>query len=117
MKNKFRLIKWLIIFQFLLFSCTSLNPEPPVDVENGFVNEQINLFAPSEYNSFKTSDGVIFEVEYHSNNEIIFPNDYNVRIFKWLDNSWTELGKKSSNTSRGQHSFFTGNRWSSNFYS
>jgi len=89
MKNKF----WLIVFQFLLFSCTNLNPEPPVHVENGFVNEQIKLVAPSEYNSFKTSDAVIFEVEYYSNNEVVVPNNYNVRIFKQSDNVWTELSE------------------------
>jgi len=94
MKNKFSKTIWIVMFLAFLSSCGSGKFESPVDFDNAYMNNQIKIFAPQEFNSFSITDAIIFEVEYHSNSEIIFPNNYNVKIFKQSNNQWGELKEK-----------------------
>lgn len=80
-----------LVVQIFLFSCTSAYDEPPVELEEVYVNQQIKLFIPSQFNSYETTSSVALEVQYHSNNDIVFPNNYNVRIFKQTNRGWIEI--------------------------
>jgi len=91
MRTKFSTIFWLLIFCFLLLSCARTESEPPVDIKDGYINQQIQLLVPAQFNSYKTTSPVVLEVQYYSNNDIVFPNNYNVRIFKQTNNGWVEI--------------------------
>lgn len=94
MKNLFRLICSIILFQVVLVSCTSLNNKPPLTFDDGYLNQQILLRAPNNFNTFKTADPILLELKYNSNNEIVLPNDYNLRIFERTSESWVEIKEK-----------------------
>jgi len=83
-----------MVFLFFLSACASTKLESPVNFDDAYINQQIKVFAPKEFNSFRTTDDIGLEVQYNSNNEIVFPNDYNVRIFKKSNNQWKELQEK-----------------------
>ena len=84
----------VLVVQIFLFSCTSAYDEPPVEMEEDYVNQQIKLLIPSQFNSYETTSSVVLEVQYFSNNDIVFPNNYNVRIFKRTDEAWIEIQEK-----------------------
>ena len=92
MKKLFRLISSILIFQVV--SCASLNNKPPLSFDDGYLNQQILLRAPNNFNTFKTADPILLELKYNSNNEIVLPNDYNLRIFERTSESWVEIKEK-----------------------
>jgi hypothetical protein len=83
----------LLLFNMILISCVTQNTDP-IPVESVFLNEQIKLRAASYLNTFKTGDAVYLELKYNTNRKIVFPNNYNLRIFYKLDNEWAELKEK-----------------------
>lgn len=91
LRTKLSTIFWFSIFCFLLLSCARTEFEPPVDLQDEYVNQQIKLLVPAQFNSYKTTSPVVLEVQYYSNNDITFPNNYNVRIFKKTSNGWMEI--------------------------
>lgn len=94
MKTKFPIIILLLIMQIVFLACGNAESEPPVDLEDGYTNQQIKLFAPSQFNAFETISSVVLEVQYHSGNDIVFPNNYNVRIYERTSNGWIEIPER-----------------------
>jgi len=94
--NKKTLI--FLIFIFLSITIfTTCNPklkDDPIFIDKEYLNQQISLRALNYANSFTTKDSIILELKYQSNNEIIFPNNYNVRIFEYYDDVWNEIKEK-----------------------
>jgi hypothetical protein len=74
-------------------SCSSFADNSPVDIEKSYVNRQILLRAPDLSNTFGTKDPIYLELESNSNNEIVFPNNYNLRIFERSDGDWIPISE------------------------
>ena len=72
-------------------SCTVAKEEPTIGIEKDYVNQQIRVLAPDNFNSFKSTSPVTLEIQYHATDEIVFPNNYNVRIFKQVKSKWVEV--------------------------
>ena len=94
MKSRELVVFVFIMVQMFLFSCISAYDEPPVELEEEYVNQQIKLLAPDHFNTYETISPIALEVQYYSNNDIVFPNNYNVRIFKRTDQGWIELKER-----------------------
>jgi hypothetical protein len=92
-KTIFSVICWVSICQFLLVSCSSSVDAPPIDIEENYVNQQIVLRAPGHSNTFSTRDPIYLEFESNSNNEIVFPNNYNLRMFERRDGKWIPISE------------------------
>lgn len=60
-------------------------------MDEEYVNKQILIRAPANFNTFKTTDSIDLELKYNSGNEITFPNDYNIRIFLRTSDGWDEI--------------------------
>ncbi len=84
----------ILIGLFLLTSCASSERPPTINVDSKYINQQILLRAPKYANTYKTKDVITLELKYNSNNEIIFPNNYNLRIFEETINGWTEIKER-----------------------
>lgn len=63
-------------------------------MDDRFVNKQIFIRAPAYANKFKTSDLIILELKYDSNNEIVFSNNYGLKIFESTKDGWIEIKEK-----------------------
>jgi len=94
MKASFHLIFPIIFLQTLLASCSSLDSTPPLSFEDGYLNQQILLRAPDFSNTFRTTDVISLELKYNSNNAIVLPNNYNLKIFERTSESWVEIKEK-----------------------
>lgn len=88
------ILNLILICQGFLISCSRFESSPPISIDDGFINQQILLRAPDFSNSFKTTNPIILELKYNSNNEIVFPNNYNLRIFQRTDSEWIEIYEK-----------------------
>ena len=76
----------------LLASCQKNNNLPDaIYFEPSYLNQQIKLSVPAYFNSLKTTDPVRLEFQYYSDKEIVFPRDFNLRIFKLANGSWIEI--------------------------
>ena len=85
----------IMLVSFILISCSSNSPEiPPIKLDEVYVNKQIKLIAAQELNDFKTKDSVGLILEYNSENKILFPPNYNLRIFIKEDGKWLEIKEK-----------------------
>jgi hypothetical protein len=62
-----------------------------IEIDDGYVNKQILIRAPENFNSFKTNDPIVLEILNYSDSEIRFPNNYNLRIINHTDNGWVEI--------------------------
>jgi hypothetical protein len=85
---------YLLLLQIVLPSCSTTNPNHPIPIEEGFQNKQILIRAPGYANTFKTTESLILELKYNSYNEIVFPRNYNLRIFEYSDDEWVEIKEK-----------------------
>jgi hypothetical protein len=95
MNSKEHFLRFLLLIVFLfLTSCSPAEPPTPIDIEPDYVNQQILIRAPAYANSFSPKDPIILELKYNSENEIIFPNNYNLKIFKNADGKWIEIEEK-----------------------
>jgi hypothetical protein len=47
-------------------------------------------------NTFETVNPVVLLIQSSSNNKIVFPNNFNVRIFQKEDDYWTEIKEKAT---------------------
>jgi hypothetical protein len=74
-----------------LLSCSNSKNERLIDIEDEYVNKQILLRAPTFFNTFKTADPIVLDLISSSNNTIVFPNNYNLRIFKRTNKGWVEI--------------------------
>lgn len=87
----------LSLLYSLMTSCSTLKSipnKPPVDFDAAFLNQQIRLVAMRELGSFRTGDDQAVLLEYNTTNKIVFPNDYNLRIFIQQNGQWIEIKEK-----------------------
>jgi len=75
----------------ILTACTSSEKKAPLSFENKYLNQQIQIKALNFGNTFTTTDSLSLELEYKSNNEIVFPNNYGLRIFEKTKDGWQEI--------------------------
>jgi hypothetical protein len=75
-------------------SCSELTPAPPIDIEKEYLNQQILLRAPNFSNSFNTLDRISLELKYNSNREIVFPNNFNLKMFIQTNEGWMEINER-----------------------
>ena len=73
-------------------------PKPPIQFESAYLNQQIRLAAPKHLSSYKTGDLVALLLLYNTKNQIVFPNNFNLRIFIRENDQWLEI--KESPTER-----------------
>lgn len=85
-----------MVTSLLLFiaSCKTKEIPSPVNIENEFVNQQIKIRFDNYSNTFKTSDPISLELKYNSSNVIVFPNNYNLKIFEFSNDNWLEIQEK-----------------------
>jgi hypothetical protein len=84
----------LLLLLLVLISCSTTNADHPIPIEEGLLNNQILIRAPGYSNSFKTTEPLNLELKYYSNNEIVFQNNYNLRIFQFISSKWIEIKEK-----------------------
>lgn len=96
MKKLFRLICLLLVFQVLLVACSNVDNNSPLSFDDNYVNRQILLTAPNHTNTFRTFDPIYLELKHNSINEVVFRNNYNLRIFERTNESWVEINEKST---------------------
>jgi hypothetical protein len=89
-----RLTHSLALIQLLLVSCSNLDGHPPLSFDDAYLNQQILLRVGSFLNTFKTSDPINLELKYNSYDEIVFPNNYNLKIFERTNGTWAEIVEK-----------------------
>ena len=94
MKTKLPVVILFLVIQFMVLACGNAESEPPVDLEDDYTNQQIKLFTPSQFNTYETISSVVLEVQYHSDNDIVFPNNYNFRIYERTGNGWIEIPER-----------------------
>jgi hypothetical protein len=87
-KGIFSFMCWLLFCQFLLAACSA---NPPIDFEEGYLNQQLLLSAPGHFNTFNTRDSIYLEIRSTSKYEIVLPNDLNLRIFERKAGDWIEI--------------------------
>jgi hypothetical protein len=61
-KTMFSMICRVLLCQVLLAACSSSEDNPPVDFEQGYVNQQILLSAPDLFNTFNTKGPIHLEI-------------------------------------------------------
>jgi hypothetical protein len=84
---------FFVAFSGLISACTS-DKNDPIQMDGTNVNQQINLRAPAYANEFGTNEALILELKYNSINEIVFPNNYGIRIFEETEDGWIEVQEK-----------------------
>jgi len=94
MKTKFPIMLLFLIMQFAFLACGNDESELPVDLEDNYTNQQIKLFTPGQFNTYEPISSVVLEVQYHSDNDIVFPNDFNVKIYERTRKGWIEIPER-----------------------
>jgi hypothetical protein len=86
------ILPWFAIsLSLFVASCTAKSFPPPVNIADEYVNQQIRIRVAPYSNTLKTSDPVSLELKYNSNNTIVFPNNYNLKIFERSKDKWLEV--------------------------
>ena len=88
-----KIILTLCLSLIWLAGCSNFENNPPVDFEKGYVNQQILLSAPSHFNEFNTKASIYLEIRYKAQDEIVLPNNLNLRIFERKAGDWIEIGE------------------------
>ena len=81
----------------LISSCSPNYRKPdksPIDFDSVYMNHQIRLIAMKELSPFKTNDFEALLLEYDTTNEIVFPSNFNLRLFIQQDGEWVEIREK-----------------------
>lgn len=90
-KRIFSTLCWLLLCQVVIAACSSSENNPPLDFEEGYVNQQILLSAPDLFNTFNTKGPIHLEITSTSSYEIVLPNNLNLRIFERKAGDWIEV--------------------------
>ncbi len=85
-----RLLLVFLATQLLLFGCQA-TPPAPIEFDEQNLNHQIVLKLISPQNSYKTRDTLFINFTLHTQNTIIFPNNYNLRLFLNENGMWKEI--------------------------
>jgi hypothetical protein len=81
----------------ILSSCSGSNEKPdtaPVEFDPAYLNQQIRLSAVREMSEFKTDEPVGLALDSYSQNETIFPSNFNLKIFVKQNDTWVEIKEK-----------------------
>lgn len=90
-------ISFSLLLSFILTSCSALGEDavnPPIQFDAIYLNQQIRLIAMKQLSPFTTRDPVAVHLEYDSENEIVFPSNYNIKTFAKQDGKWVEIKEK-----------------------
>jgi hypothetical protein len=79
-----------------LMACTPQEKSLPIEFDEDFLNQQITLKAPGFANTFSSGEDIYIEITNNSSTDVVFPNDYNIRIFSFSDNKWGEISEVST---------------------
>ena len=71
---------FLAILSLVLISC-SPTEENLVNIDPSYMNQQILLKKAGVLNTFKIDDPIFLELYYNTNNVIVFPNNYGLKIY------------------------------------
>jgi hypothetical protein len=91
MKTIFSMACWIMVCQVFLASCSNPKNDILIDIQDDYLNRQLLLRAPTFFNTFKTADPIVLDLISSSSNDIVFPNDCNLRIFKRTNEGWIEI--------------------------
>ena len=94
MQNKIIVLSCPILLALTLLTSCASEKNNPISINEKYVNQQILLRAPNYANTFRTRDSHTLELKYNSDNEIVFPNNYNLRIFENTSTGWVEIKEK-----------------------
>ncbi len=115
-KTRHILISLIIIM--LLITLAACTVQPPLEFEEGYLNNQVKLIVIPQGNTFKSTDPIALGMIFNVNTDIVFPNNYNLRFFIRDEEGWIEISEKpverypigefvfSPVTSPQMHSFF-----------
>jgi hypothetical protein len=81
-------------FSFVIAGCSIGFRTPsvaPIDVDSAYLNSQIRLIAVEQMWPLKTNDTLALLLESNTMNEIVFPGNYNLRIFYQENGTWVEI--------------------------
>jgi hypothetical protein len=68
--------------------------QAPIDFDESFLNKQIRLRTGEPIWPLKTTDSLALLLEANAPDKIIFPNDFNLRIFYQEGEKWVELPER-----------------------
>ena len=86
-----RAVLSLLLFAIAACSIGIQRPgEPPLDFDLAYLNQQINLLIVKGFGPLKTDGPLAILLEYNTTNKIVFPSNYNLRIFIQQDSEWLE---------------------------
>ena len=81
----------LCLLGSILGACSTKESYPPIEIDKNYLNQQIPLEAPNFSNTFRTADAISIEIRNITAHEVVFPNNYNIKIFSYSDNEWVEI--------------------------
>ena len=87
-------LRLTIILMLFLVGCNAKDIPSRVNVSDGFVNQQVKVRVANYSNTFKNTDPISLELKYDSNNVIVLPNNYNLKIFELTNSQWVEIREK-----------------------
>jgi hypothetical protein len=99
LSNFFSLLRRLPVLMvtiLLLISCVRSIDKmpPPLEFEGDHLNNEVTLHALAQENSFKTTDILVLRLTFRTDTDIVFPNDYSLRLFVRDKDSWKEINEK-----------------------
>lgn len=86
----------LLLISILLAGCATSNNlvnTDPIDFDANYLNQQIGLVAIKELSSFDTRNPITILLNYNTTNRIIFSENYDLRLFVFQYNEWTEISE------------------------
>ena len=89
--NRTIILKTILLCCMFGMACSGPEKGAPLAFDEDYLNKQISLTAEEFFNTYKTGDAIYLTLRNNSTYEIIFPNDYNIRIFSWRSNEWEEM--------------------------
>lgn len=94
------LIPLVFFICLLITSCASdIEPDdPPVSFDSLHINKEISMAASQEFNTFRTGDTIALFVLYNivdTDIEVVFPNNFNMRIFIKQSKDWIEIKERA----------------------
>jgi hypothetical protein len=64
---------------------------PTMDFATENLNSKLQLSAPPDWNNYDANNSVSLLVQNISNDQVVFPKDFNIRIYTYTDEKWVEI--------------------------